>query len=1027
MSKQDNFSENQTGPAPGSAKSASTSVPEPPGRSAELAKTLAAISEMMQRQGADQTAALADMQERISDLTQQTESTDSTVPGELRAPLVQLEAAMAQLTNQSAGSNHANKAALPGDQPGTGTEDNLDDALAKSDSLKALATMLSAESSSDDGQTPATTEPASSPATAAPGFVDGDPDDPWDEAAAEQLTRHYESGEAGLPVAAVSQLQQVATPLQEATTPPPETDAETRIKAPVETEIATAPPLAAGALSDDDRSWLLTQIERVESNGAAPARNVSDNDRDWFLQQFARITAGIEAGLAAAATSEPLVDAIDGRLTELENRVEGAVEALTNGRDPHELKEIEACIIEISAQLERSQIELARIDTIEADIRTLADRLSDERLEALTATGQGEQHAALDPEQIAEFVGRHVAETAAQRITEVMPQSAGEGDADGNSLESVHGLLNSLIMEQRNEGKQTTDRLEALHRDMSQLLQRIEGLETETAHVSATAPAAIQAGFPATAARLPNDAMSQSRAPSSPAPAADQTLAEAMPPAREADPLGTQQFQSAQTPPLAQTQDLGSGLPGEQAPMADRPAMPAATDTAAPDEQTADQALPAAPVDRSSFLAEARRAAAKANARLQQANAETAEGSTKTTRTAPRAATTDAGKPQQASAKTSRTRLAIAALAAVAIALGAGSMLFGWPGGSNLPTAATDKAPATPGRSTNKKASDPTQPSHNKPASALGVPGQRSHARIDSDGDGLPDGVALTSSASRLTPAQIAELERRREMAALSTKVGASQPVARSLPTSLVLQATKDQASSGRITGVANNKLPSALVGPLSLRIAAANGDPSASFEVGARFAEGKGVQQNFREAAKWYTQSASKGFAIAQYRLATLYERGLGVDTDVGRAKVWYERAARQGNVKSMHNLAVLVAGGKGGATDYGTAARWFAEAAERGLSDSQFNLAILYENGLGVSKNLQQAYKWFGIAARSGDADADQRRKGLVGKLKASVVTATDKAITDWRRRAISRVANDARFAGTLWKKQQTSKSSS
>ena len=112
--------------------------------------------------------------------------------------------------------------------------------------------------------------------------------------------------------------------------------------------------------------------------------------------------------------------------------------------------------------------------------------------------------------------------------------------------------------------------------------------------------------------------------------------------------------------------------------------------------------------------------------------------------------------------------------------------------------------------------------------------------------------------------------------------------------------------------------LPPATVGPLSLRLAAANGDPSAAFEVGARLAEGKGTSQNFTEAITWYQKSAAQGFAQAQYRLGTLYERGLGVKADVARAQSWYERAAEQGHIKAMHNLAVLSAGRSTGSPDY-------------------------------------------------------------------------------------------------------------
>ena len=213
-------------------------------------------------------------------------------------------------------------------------------------------------------------------------------------------------------------------------------------------------------------------------------------------------------------------------------------------------------------------------------------------------------------------------------------------------------------------------------------------------------------------------------------------------------------------------------------------------------------------------------------------------------------------------------------------------------------------------------------------------------------------------------------------------------------------------------------ELPPATVGPLSLRIAAAKGDPSAQFEVGARLAEGKGTQQNFAEAIKWYQRSAQQGFAQAQYRIGTLYERGLGVKTDLARARVWYKRAADQGNVKAMHNLAVLSAGRQTGTPDYATAAQWFTEAAERGLADSQFNLAVLYESGLGVQKDLKQAYKWFAIAARAGDPNTVKRREQVRAQLPSAEMDAAEIMLRDWTSKPQEMMTNDARTAGEAWK---------
>jgi localization factor PodJL len=282
----------------------------------------------------------------------------------------------------------------------------------------------------------------------------------------------------------------------------------------------------------------------------------------------------------------------------------------------------------------------------------------------------------------------------------------------------------------------------------------------------------------------------------------------------------------------------------------------------------------------------------------------------------------------------------------------------------------------------------------------------------------------LGSNASRLSPADLMP----EEVAKLSVMPAAAnaEDVAKlqATPASLSVAAMPGQSvvvpMSAGSNSFGQNALPPATVGPLSLRLAAANGDASAAFEVGARLAEGKGTTQDFAEAITWYQKSAAQGFAQAQYRLGTLYERGLGVKADVARAQMWYQRAAEQGHVKAMHNLAVLSAGRKG-APDYMTAARWFEDAASYGLSDSQYNLAVLYENGLGVAKDPVQAFKWYALAAQGGDGEASRRRAPQKAPLTAEQRLNAESAVATFGPKRSVPIINDARVAGEDWKKRQ------
>jgi localization factor PodJL len=189
-------------------------------------------------------------------------------------------------------------------------------------------------------------------------------------------------------------------------------------------------------------------------------------------------------------------------------------------------------------------------------------------------------------------------------------------------------------------------------------------------------------------------------------------------------------------------------------------------------------------------------------------------------------------------------------------------------------------------------------------------------------------------------------------------------------------------------------RLPDAIGGPL-LRAAALKGDPGAAYEVGLRYAEGKGIAPNYDEAAKWYDRAAQAGVVPAVFRLGTLYEKGLSVTKDADIARRYYTQAAERGNAKAMHNLAVLEADGGGKGANYKNASLWFRKAADRGVADSQFNLGILYARGIGVEQNLAESFKWFSLAAAQGDADALRKRDDVAKRLDAQSLSAAKLAI--------------------------------
>ncbi|MCC8147765.1 tetratricopeptide repeat protein [Akkermansia sp.] len=69
-------------------------------------------------------------------------------------------------------------------------------------------------------------------------------------------------------------------------------------------------------------------------------------------------------------------------------------------------------------------------------------------------------------------------------------------------------------------------------------------------------------------------------------------------------------------------------------------------------------------------------------------------------------------------------------------------------------------------------------------------------------------------------------------------------------------------------------------------------------------YLQGKGVEQNVKEAFQWYAKAAQQGDPSAQYSVAICYEKGYGVPRDLSRAKEWWEKAAAQGFKPAIQKL---------------------------------------------------------------------------------------------------------------------------
>jgi len=89
------------------------------------------------------------------------------------------------------------------------------------------------------------------------------------------------------------------------------------------------------------------------------------------------------------------------------------------------------------------------------------------------------------------------------------------------------------------------------------------------------------------------------------------------------------------------------------------------------------------------------------------------------------------------------------------------------------------------------------------------------------------------------------------------------------------------------------------------LRRHAEGGDARAQRLLALRYRRGRGVTQDWTEAARWMQEAAAQGLSLAQRDLAEFYQQGIGVARDEVQALELYRAAAAQGDPIARRRLA--------------------------------------------------------------------------------------------------------------------------
>jgi len=168
-----------------------------------------------------------------------------------------------------------------------------------------------------------------------------------------------------------------------------------------------------------------------------------------------------------------------------------------------------------------------------------------------------------------------------------------------------------------------------------------------------------------------------------------------------------------------------------------------------------------------------------------------------------------------------------------------------------------------------------------------------------------------------------------------------------------------------------------------------------AQYSLASLYAQGRGVDKSPETALQYLKLAAANGNPGAEFDLGVLYSDGRrGVPADKAQACQLFVKAADHGHVHAMHNAAYCYQSGTGVAKDLNAAVRYYTKAADAGSARSQHNLAMAY----GELGQVDKAYFWLRIAQARGFEEKTGMVDSAKSQLSATQVEEQEKEVTAW-----------------------------
>lgn len=170
---------------------------------------------------------------------------------------------------------------------------------------------------------------------------------------------------------------------------------------------------------------------------------------------------------------------------------------------------------------------------------------------------------------------------------------------------------------------------------------------------------------------------------------------------------------------------------------------------------------------------------------------------------------------------------------------------------------------------------------------------------------------------------------------------------------------------------------------------AAKAGNVEAQNQLGMVYANGNGVELDYKEAFIWIKKAADSGHTLSLRTLSWLYANGFGIEQSDEKAQDTSIELAEKGDAKDQYFLASLYQSGLYGMKpDSEKMIDWYYKSAQQHYARAQYALAKIIIKGVDIKSNDEMAFQWLSLANMNGHKKADEELKSLIQRLPKETI---------------------------------------